>query len=59
MAEFHHRLIAGRAADLVAQARADIDAGESAMRAMLHCGTPQAEPGCTVTVRWLAQVLAH
>lgn len=26
------------------------------MRALLHCATPQAEPGCTVTVRWMAQV---
>ena len=26
------------------------------MRALMHCGTAQAEPGCAVTVRWLGQV---
>ena len=35
---------------------ADIDTGEARMRALLHCGTPQAAPGCAVTVRWLGQV---
>ena len=27
------------------------------MRALKHCDTPQALPGCAVTVRWLGQVM--
>ena len=56
MAEFHRHLIAVGLPALLVKARADIDAGEARMRALLHCGTPQAEPGCAVTVRWLQQV---
>jgi adenosine deaminase len=56
MAEFHQRLIEAGFPTLLAKARSDMDAGEARMRSLLHCGTPQAEPGCTVTVRWLAQV---
>jgi adenosine deaminase len=56
MAEFHQRLIEVGLPTLLAKARSDMDAGEARMRSLLHCGTPQAEPGCTVTVRWLAQV---
>jgi adenosine deaminase len=56
MADFHRRLIAAGLPVLQAKARSDIDAGEARMRALLHCATPQAEPGCSVTVRWLGQV---
>jgi adenosine deaminase len=56
MAEFHRQLIAAGLPTLLPRARADIDAGEARMRSLLQCGTPQAEPGCTVTVRWLGQV---
>jgi adenosine deaminase len=56
MADFHQRLIAAGLPALLVKARADLDAGEARMRALLHCGTPQAEPGCVVTVRWLQQV---
>jgi adenosine deaminase len=56
MAEFHQRLMDAGLGELVSKARADLDAGESAMRAKMHCGTPQAEAGCAVAVRWLAQV---
>ena len=56
MAEFHQRLIEAGLPTLLAKARSDMDAGEARMRSLLHCGTPQAEPGCTVTVRWMAQV---
>jgi adenosine deaminase len=55
MADFHRRLAPGLAA-LLPAARADIKAGEARMNTLLHCGTPQAEPGCAVTVRWLGQV---
>jgi adenosine deaminase len=56
MAEFHQQLIAAGLPALLANARSDMDAGEARMRSLLHCATPQAEPGCTVTVRWLQQV---
>ncbi len=56
MANFHQRLMAAGLPTLLASARSDIDAGEARMRASLHCGTPQAEAGCAVTVRWLEQV---
>jgi adenosine deaminase len=56
VAEFHRQLIAAGLPTLLPRARADIDAGEARMRSLLRCGTPQAEPGCTVTVRWLGQV---
>jgi adenosine deaminase len=56
MADFHQRLIAAGLPALVANARADLDAGEARMRALMHCGMKQAEAGCAVTVRWLQQV---
>jgi adenosine deaminase len=56
MADFHQRLIAAGLPTLLANARSDRDAGEARMRSLLHCGTPQAEPGCAVTLRWLQQV---
>jgi len=56
MAEFRRRLIAAGLPALIPKARADIDAGETRMRALMHCATPEAEPGCMVTVRWLGQV---
>ena len=56
MADFQRRLLAAGLPSLLPKARADIDAGEARMRALMHCGTPQASPGCSVTVRWLGQV---
>jgi hypothetical protein len=56
MADFHRRLLAGGLPSLLPKASADIDAGEMRMRALMHCDTPQALPGCSVTVRWLGQV---
>jgi hypothetical protein len=41
---------------LVSDASKDIDTAEARMRAVLGCDTPQAQPGCAVTVRWLQQV---
>ena len=34
-----------------------LDRDEAKMRQLLHCDSPQAEPGCGVTVRYLYQVL--
>ena len=56
MADFQRRLLAAGLLSLLPKARADIDAGEARMRALMRCGTAQAEPGCAVTVRWLGQV---
>lgn len=56
MADFRQRLMAAGFPTLVQKVRPDIDAGESRMREIMHCGTPEATPGCTVTVRWLQQV---
>ncbi|MCG5243032.1 adenosine deaminase [Azospirillum doebereinerae] len=50
------RLIAAGLADVIPQARVDIDAAESRMRSLLGCGTPAAKPGCAVSVRYIQQV---
>lgn len=41
---------------VVAIARARIDSVEARRDTVLACGTPAADPGCSVTVRWLYQV---
>jgi len=56
VADFHRRLIAAGLPALLPKARADLKAAEDRLRALQRCGTPLASPGCTVTVRWLAQV---
>lgn len=42
---------------LVAQARHETDDMEQQAQHVLHCGTPQAHPGCAVTVHYLYQTL--
>ena len=51
------RLLASGLKDIVSATRAQLDRNETRQRLLLHCGTPQAEPGCQVTVRYLYQVL--
>jgi adenosine deaminase len=51
------RLLAGGLKDIVSATRSQLDRNETRQRLLLHCGTPQAEPGCEVTVRYLYQVL--
>ena len=41
----------------VARARERLDEAEARKRELLHCRTPQANPGCDVTVRYIAQVI--
>lgn len=41
--------------DLVAQARRDLDTLEAAYAQRQGCGTPQARPGCAVSVGWQQQ----
>jgi adenosine deaminase len=43
--------------NVVAAARRHLDAGESGMRRILHCGRPQHDAGCDVTLRYQNQVL--
>jgi adenosine deaminase len=44
-------------APLVAEVRATLDQNEAQMRATLGCNTPNPEPACGVTIRYLAQVI--
>ncbi|HEY0107231.1 MAG TPA: hypothetical protein VGB91_14210, partial [Rhizomicrobium sp.] len=55
--EASYAAIAPKLPALVAAARAQYDAAEARMRAALACGTPQAEAGCAVQVRYLFFVL--
>jgi len=41
----------------IEQARMNVDAIEAQRNAIEHCGTPQAQPGCKVQVRWIVGVL--
>src|SRR5581483_5531577 len=43
--------------EVVAAGKRNLDEFEARMREDLHCGKPNAEPGCGVTVRYLYQVL--
>ena len=42
---------------LVPAVTADTDAMEARAKAVMQCGTPQASPGCQVTVRYLSQAI--
>ena len=42
---------------LVKEARLRTDLAETRMRSVLHCGTAQAEPGCSVKIRYLTQLI--
>jgi adenosine deaminase len=42
---------------IVQETREELDRIEARWREMSHCGQPAAEPGCGVTVRYLAQVI--
>jgi adenosine deaminase len=50
-------LLAGGLKDIAAATSRKLSDDESKMRGQLKCGTPEAEPGCEVTVRYLYQVL--
>jgi len=56
-AKSRETLLAGGMADVVAAVRSQLDADESRKKEVLHCGTPQASPGCDVTLHYLYQVL--
>jgi len=44
-------------APLVAEVSKGLDATEAEVKSRLHCGTAAAQPGCTVTIRYIAQVI--
>jgi adenosine deaminase len=50
------KLIAGGLAQILATASQEIAAAEVSRDKLLHCGTPQADPGCQVEQRYIAQV---
>jgi adenosine deaminase len=50
------RLIAAGIGSAVPAAAAILEAAESEKNALLKCGTPHADPGCTVTIRFISQV---
>ncbi len=57
LAQMQARLARAGIARAVAAAERRLDAGETAWRRDLACGTPQAQPGCRVTVRFLYQAI--
>ena len=56
-ARMREKLLASGMKDIVAETRAHLDRDEARKRQILHCGTPQADAGCQVTVHYLYQVL--
>jgi hypothetical protein len=56
-AQMRQRLQANGLSDVIAAARKSLDEDEARMRQDLHCGSPDAQRGCQVTVRCLYQVL--
>lgn len=52
-----HQALAPEIPTLVQKSRAATDRMEAQARDVLKCGTPQAHPGCAVTVRYLFQTL--
>jgi len=57
LAQLRDKLFAAGLKEIVASTSNKLDADEATMRARLKCGLPDASPGCTVTVRYLYQVL--
>lgn len=56
-ARMRDRLLSEGMKAIVFATRTQLDRNETRQRTLLHCGTPQADPGCQVTVRYLYQVL--
>jgi len=56
-ASLREKLLSGGLTEAVAHARRDLDRDEEIAHYKLRCGTPSAAPGCSVTIRYLYQVL--
>jgi adenosine deaminase len=55
--KLREKLLAAGVNDVVAATRQRLDRDEAKMRQLLRCGTPEANAGCGVTIRYLYQVL--
>ena len=55
--DMRQQLLAGGLREIIAATRKQLDADEAKAQLLLKCGTPLADPGCAVTVRYLYQVL--
>jgi adenosine deaminase len=56
-ARMRDELLAGGLKDIVVATSKRLDDDEGRMRSLLKCGTPEANPGCNVKIRYLYQVL--
>jgi len=56
-AKMRDKLLSGGLKEITAATSKTLAEDEARARAELKCGTPDAEPGCSVTVRYLYQVL--
>ncbi len=54
--KLRERLLAGGLREAIAAGRESLNEAEAKQRATLRCGTPQADAGCRVTVRYISQV---
>ncbi len=58
LVELHAKIVRAGIDKIVAQVRAEMNRREAHARALLHCDEPaKREPGCGVTVRYLAQII--
>ena len=56
-ARLREKVLASGLKNVAASTRQQLDRDEARMRQVLRCGMPQADAGCSVTVRYLYQVL--
>ena len=56
-AKMREKLLAGGLKEIAAATSKTLAEDDARARTELKCGTPDAEPGCNVTVRYLYQVL--
>ncbi len=56
-AKMRDKLLASGLKEIIATTSQTLTAAETRAHSELQCGTPDAEPGCSVTVRYLYQVL--
>src|SRR5215472_12021353 len=56
LAKLRNALLTGGLRDIVAEASRGLDQIEAAEQRDLHCGAPEADPGCAVEARYLYQV---
>jgi hypothetical protein len=55
--QLREKLLAGGLRDIVTSTSRKLDSDEAKMRARLKCDSPDADPGCKVTIRYVYQVL--